>query len=75
VRLGAVVRPPVGHALDLRFRGRLDDRFSEGKALLLDDVLEEVTPQVVMRGHDAVRSVRAEDVKVAVLEAALAGLV
>jgi hypothetical protein len=67
-----VVRPPVGHALDLPFRGRLDDRFSEGKALLFDDVPEEVAPQVVMRGHEAVRGVRAEDVEVAVLEAALA---
>src|SRR4029077_15414347 len=71
-RLGSGARPPVGHALDLPFRGRLHDRFSEGKALLPDDVLEELTLQVGMRGHDAVRGVRAEDVEVAVLETALA---
>src|SRR5437899_3259952 len=71
-RLGSGARPPVSHALDLPFRGRLHNRFSEGKALLPDDVLEELALQVGMRGHDAVRCVRAEDVEVAVLEAVLA---
>ena len=53
-RLGSRARPPVGHALDLPFRGPLHDRFSEGKALLPDDALEELAFQVGMRGHDAV---------------------
>src|SRR5437899_11899630 len=71
-RLGSGARPPVGHALDLPFRRPLHDRFSEGKALLPDDVLEELALQVRMRGQDAVRGVRAEDIEVAVFEAALA---
>ena len=71
-RLGSGARPPVGHALDLPFHGRLHDRFSDGKPLLPDDVLEALARRVGMRGHDAVRGVRAEDVEVAVHEAALA---
>src|SRR5205814_9251006 len=58
--------------LNLYFRGPLHDRFSEGKTLLADDVLEELALEVGMGGQDAVRGVRAEHVEVAILEAALA---
>src|SRR4029077_7217101 len=53
-RLGSRARPPVGHALDLPFRGPLHDRFSEGKALFPDNALEALAFQVGMHGQDAV---------------------